>query len=123
MKLGKEFQGLSYDMTVSSTALALTRFTLLEWIRRKCNGQKTICELFYVCCDDIQDMELSSALKHLLSIFVKGIRDGSITIDETIRIQLVAWFVSQPKFIQALFPSFLGDAQLPLIDIGANACQ
>lgn len=123
LKLGREFQGLSYDMTVSSTALALTRFTLLEWIRRKCNDQKTICELFYVCCDDIQDMELSSALKHLLSIFAKGIRDGSITIDETIRIQLVAWFVSQPKFIQALFPAFLDDAQLPFIDIGAKACQ
>ncbi len=123
LKLGREFQGLSYDMTVSSTALALARFTLLEWIRRKCNDQKTICELFYVCCDDIQDMELSCALKHLLSIFVKGIRDGSVTIDESIRIQLVAWFVSQPKFIQALFPAFLDDAQLTFIDIGAKACQ
>ncbi len=123
LKLGREFQGLSYDMTVSSTVLALTRFTLLEWIRRKCNDQKTICELFYVCCDDIQNMELSCALKHLLSIFVKGIRDGAVTIDEPIRIQLVAWFVSQPKFIQALFPAFLDDAQLPFIDIGAKACQ
>ena len=35
LKLGKEFHGLSYDLTVSSTALVFTRFILLEWIRCK----------------------------------------------------------------------------------------
>lgn len=55
--LGNEFHGLSYDMTISSAALAFTRYIILEWLRRKKNDQKIICELFYVCCDDIQDIE------------------------------------------------------------------
>ena len=32
LKLGKEFQGLSYDVTDSTTALVLTRFLILEYI-------------------------------------------------------------------------------------------
>lgn len=107
LKLGKEFHGVSYDLTVSSTALIFTRFILLEWIRRKHNDDKTIAELFFVCCEDIQDMEYTTALRSLMSIFAAGIRNGNIIIDETVRIQLLEWFVSQPAFIQSIFPEFI----------------
>ena len=102
LDLGTEFQGLSYDMTVSS--IVCTRHILLEWLRRKENDKKTICELFYVCCDDIQDMELSTALKQLLEILVNGIKSCAITISKEIKSQLINWFVSQPAFIRALCP-------------------
>lgn len=107
LKLGKEFHGVSYDLTVSSAALVFTRFILLEWIRRKHNDDKTIAELFFVCCEDIQDMEYSTALRSLMSIFTTGIRNGSVIIDETVRMQLIEWFVSQPAFIQSIFPEFM----------------
>lgn len=61
-------------MTVSSTALVFTRYIILEWMRRKNNDQKTIRELFYVCCDDIQDIELITALGSLLKILIPLIR-------------------------------------------------
>ena len=60
-------------MTVSSTAIVFTRYILIEWLFRKKNDEKAICELFYVCCYDIQDMELSTALKQLLEILVNGL--------------------------------------------------
>lgn len=104
--LGTEFQGLSYDMTVSSTAIVYTRYILLEWMRRKKNDDKTICELFYVCCDDIQDMELTTALKQLLELLVNGLQNRAITITNEVKSQLINWFVSQPLFIQALCPNF-----------------
>ena len=85
LDLGSEFQGLSYDMTVSSTAIVFTRYVLIEWLRRKKNDEKTICELFYVCCDDIQDMELSTALKQLLEILVNGLGNQMITITSEIK--------------------------------------
>lgn len=126
LKLGKEFHGVSYDLTVSSTALVFTRFILLEWMRRKHNDKKTIAELFFVCCEDIQDMELSTALHSLMSIFATGIKNGSITIDETIRMQLIGWFVSQPAFIQAIFHGFIweigeNDGDAPVLS--AAYCQ
>lgn len=96
LDLGDEFQGLSYDMTVSSTTVVFTRYIILEWLRRKSNDQKTICELFYVFCDDIQDIELSTALKQLLKILCDGIKNRAITITNEIKVQLINWFVSQP---------------------------
>ena len=106
LDLGTEFQGLSYDMTVSSTAIVYTRYILLEWLRRKKNDEKTFCEIFYVCCDDIQDMEYSTALKQLTAIFVNGIKNGTITIAKEVKCQLMNWFVSQPAFIRELCPDF-----------------
>ncbi len=107
LDLGDEFQGLSYDLTVSSTAIVFTRYIILEWMRRKNNDQKTICELFYVCCDDIQDIELSTALRSLLKILSEGIKNRAITITNEIKMQLINWFVSQPTFIKALYPDFM----------------
>jgi hypothetical protein len=104
LDLGTEFQGLSYDLTVSSTAIVCTRYILLEWLRRKKNDKKTICERFYVCCDDIQDIELSNALKQLLEILVNGVKNRVVTISKEVKSQLINWFVSQPTFIQALCP-------------------
>ncbi len=111
LKMGHEFQGLSYDLMVSSTALALTRFILLEWIRRKSTDEKSMCELFFVLCDDVQDLEFQEALQDLVNIFFDGIKNGQIKIEESIRIKLLEWFMSQPTFIKALFPSFLQECE------------
>ena len=86
-------------MTVSSTAIVFTQYILIEWLHRKKNDDKTICELFYICCDDIQDMELSTALKQLLEILVNGLGNQMLTITSEIKSQLINWFVSQPAFI------------------------
>lgn len=125
LKLGSEFHGMTYDLTVSSTAIVFARFILLEWLRRKNNDDKTICELFFVCCEDIQDMELSVALRGLMSIFARGFRNGNITIDEEVRLQLLEWFISQPGFIRAIFSDFQ-DELFPdssLSDMSMRQCQ
>lgn len=68
MKLGTEFQDRSFDAMVSHTTIVFTRYILLEWIRRNQNDQKTYGELFFMFCDDIQDMDLSNALQGLMSL-------------------------------------------------------
>ena len=73
LKLGTEFQSRSYDAIVSHTAIVFTRYTVLEWIRRNTNDQKTYGELFFMFCEDIQDMELTDALQSLMALFVEHI--------------------------------------------------
>lgn len=102
LKLGREFQPVNYDTTVSSTAIVFTRFILLEWLRRKNNDWKTMGELFFLCCEDIRDIELSEALERLLTIFMEGLQNGTVQIDETVRRDLLDWYVSQPMFIRKL---------------------
>lgn len=65
LKLGTEFQSHNYGAMVSHTAIVFTRYTILEWIRRNQNDQKTYGELFFMFCEDIQDMDLTNALQGL----------------------------------------------------------
>ena len=111
--LGSEYQGLNYDMTESTTAIVLCRFIILEYLRRKNSDPKTICELFYVCCDDIQDMDLTTALKSIMSIFAEGLKTGDIKISSAMSARLLDWYVSQPNFIKVLFPTFPEQLQVP----------
>ena len=112
LKLGKEFHGISFDMTVSSAAIVFARFIILEWLRREDSDPRTAGEMFFLVYDEVRDMELSQALKSLLQIFASGLRDGSIHVSESVRVQLVEWFFSQPRFIQAIFPAFLSESAL-----------
>lgn len=102
LKLGKEFQPINYDTTVSSTALVFTRFIILEWMRRKENDVRTLGELFYITFDEVKDVELVDALDSLLSILEEGLNNGDVTMGERTRKQLLQWYISQPAFIRSI---------------------
>ena len=89
---------------VCHTAIVFTRYTLFEWIRRNENDQKTYGELFFLLCDDIQDMDLTTALKSLMALFVEHLNHKPTTENaNNTKSQLINWIGSQPLFIQALF--------------------
>ena len=103
LKLGTEFQSRTYDAMVSHTAIVFTRYTILEWIRRNQNDQKTYGELFFMFCEDIQDMDLTNALQSLMALFVEHISTLSTDITSCIKSKVMDWMMSQASFIQALF--------------------
>ena len=103
LKLGTEFQSHNYGAMVSHTTIVFTRYIILEWIRRNQNDQKTYGELFFLFCEDIQDMDLSSALQSLMALFVEHISSLSANITSLLKSKVNEWMVSQASFIQALF--------------------
>lgn len=103
MKLGTEFQSRTYDAMVSHTTIVFTRYIILEWMRRNENDQKTYGELFFMLCDDIQDMDLTNALQGLMSLFTDMVTMVSADITEMLKSKVEDWMKSQPLFIQALF--------------------
>ena len=103
LKLGTEFQSHNYGAMVSHTTIVFTRYIILEWIRRNQNDQKTYGELFYMFCDDIQDMDLTNALQSLMALFVDHISNLSADITSVIKCKVSEWIGSQASFIQALF--------------------
>ena len=112
LKLGKEFQPVNYDTTVSSTALVFTRFIILEWMRRKENDVRTLGELFYATFDEVRDIELMDALGNLLSILEEGLNSGDVTMGERTRKELLQWYISQPVFIRSLCEQSMREAGL-----------
>lgn len=103
MKLGTEFQGRSYDMMISHTTIVYCRYIFLEWLKRESNDKKTWSELFLMYCDDIQDMDLTTALQSLMGLFVDHVNTKNSTTNESIKNQLMQWINSQALFIKALF--------------------
>lgn len=83
--------------------MLFVRYILLEWIRRNKNDERSYGELFYIFCDDIQDMDLTNALQSLMALFVNLATTLSAQITETIKIQVCNWMASQARFIQAIF--------------------
>lgn len=88
MKLGTEFQCCSYGAMVYHTGIVFVRYILLEWIRRNKNDVRSHGELFYIFCDDIQDMDLTNALQSLMTLFVNLATTLSAQITEMIKIQV-----------------------------------
>ena len=103
LKLGTEFQSHNYGAMVSHTTIVFTRYTILEWIRRNQNDQKTYGELFFMFCEDIQDMDLTNALQSLMALFVEHIGAFPADITSYIKSKVAEWMMSQALFIQALF--------------------
>lgn len=68
LKLGTEFQCRSYSAMVSHTTIVFVCYILLEWIRRNENDLHSYGELFFLLCDDVQDIELTDALQSLMTL-------------------------------------------------------
>ena len=72
-------------------SVVFTRYTILEWIRRNENDQKTYGELFFMLCDDIQDMDLTTALKSLMTLFVEYLNHYTAENTKQVKSQLINW--------------------------------
>ena len=103
LKLGSEFQSHNYCAMVSHTAIVFTRYIILEWLRRNQNDEKTYGELFFMYCEDIQDMDMTNALQSLMALFIEHISSLSADITSVLKSKVNEWIASQTIFIQALF--------------------
>jgi hypothetical protein len=103
LKLGMEFQTRSYDYAVAHTAIVFAGYTFLEWLRRQENDPKTYGGLFFVLCEDVQDMELSDALRSLMSLFMETINGYGTEDTENIKSKVTNWIASQSRYIKGVF--------------------
>ena len=103
LKLGSEFQSHNYGAMAGHATIVFTRYIILEWLRRNQNDQKTYGELFFMYCEDIQDMDLTNALQSLMAMFVEHISTLRADITSVLKSKVTEWIASQAAFIQDLF--------------------
>jgi hypothetical protein len=104
LKLGSEFQGRSYDMLIAHTTIVFTRYILLEWKRRHNQDSRSYGELFYLFCDEIQDIDYETAIRQLMFFFTELLGNLSQELSEAISCQVIHWIAAQPAYIRALMP-------------------
>ena len=67
LALAREFQGRSYDMLTAATAIVFMRYAMLSIEARNKSDDRTIGELFYSYCQELQDIRFSQSLLLLLT--------------------------------------------------------
>ena len=99
LRLGKEFQGRSYDMMVAHTTIVFTRYIMLSWESRKMEDPRTLGGLFYLMCDELVSRDWRLALHDLWSI-VEPIAQGVAINLQQVQCQLLNWIASLPSYIK-----------------------
>jgi hypothetical protein len=102
LKLGKEFEGRSFDMMISHTTIVFTRYLVLEWERRDNNDDRTCGGIFYLYCDEVRDMALMTAMRQLM-VYVFSLMSDKSAQQEVV-CQVYDWIEQLPSYIKALWP-------------------
>lgn len=100
LKLGKEFQGRSYDSMVASTAIVFIRYIMLSLESRNSEDPRTIGNLFYVCCDELADISLVETLQRIFSLMEQFLAEQLRLAEGEIR-KLIDYLISNlPSFFK-----------------------
>lgn len=101
--MAKEFQGRSCDMMVAHTTIVFTRYLLLAVESRESQDPRTLGHLFYVCCDELEDIKFASAMLLLIELFKSAIQEVLVLSEEKFQ-QLFDKFLSTlPNPVKGLF--------------------
>jgi hypothetical protein len=100
LRLAKEFQCRSYDSMVAHTAIVFIRYIMLALESRNGQDPRTIGNLFYVCCDELQDIGLLEALQRVFSLMEQFLEEHLQLAESEIR-KLIDYLISSlPSFFK-----------------------
>jgi hypothetical protein len=95
LALAKEFQGRSYDMMLAHTTIVFMRYAMLALESRNSNDLRTIGDLFFYMCDEVEDIKFSASLMLMIEL-LRSILNENPIISEEVAHQIM------DAFIQAL---------------------
>lgn len=101
LNLGKEFQGLSYDAITAHTAVVLTRYMILALEKRQNEDPRALGELFFLCYDEVADIQFSEALELILSLLRNVLEESLFLTDEQISQLIDAFIAKLPEYFRA----------------------
>lgn len=67
LRLEKEFQLRSYDAMTAHTAIVMTRYIVLSLENRESKDDRSVCEIFYIMCKELDDISFAYAFELIMS--------------------------------------------------------
>lgn len=93
LRLGKEFRCRNYDSMVAHTSIVFARYIFLSLEQRRSTDARSLGDLFYDCCDELQDITFTAALQLLVSLFAVYVMSRARLNQEHIR-ELYGQFIA-----------------------------
>lgn len=103
LRLAKECQSRSYDALVAHTTIVFTRYIMLAISSREEKDPKTIGQLFYLCCDEMEDIQFAQAFMMLIDVLKSTLSNELVLSEEKVHSIINALFDSLPPFLKKAF--------------------
>ena len=103
LALGKEFQCRSYDAMVAHTTIVFTRYIMLALRTREAQDPRTIGQLFFLCCDELEDIRFAEAILLVLDCLKASLTEEPILSEEMVQSVLDRVFDNFPAFLKRAF--------------------
>jgi len=84
LRLAKEIQSRDYDALIAHTSIVFLRHMFIVYQNRITTDQRTFGDLFYACCDELEDISFLQALYRLLTLAVSRIQKIGTFCEETV---------------------------------------
>ncbi|MGJ8540341.1 IS4 family transposase, partial [Heyndrickxia faecalis] len=100
LKLGKEFQCQSYDSMFAHTTIVFLRYLMLSLRAREEEDPRTLGQLFYMYCEEIDDIQFAEALLTIIEALGQTLAESFLLTDEKIQDFLDCFINKLPSFLQ-----------------------
>ena len=97
LALAKEFQGRSYDMMLAHTTIVFIRYAMLAMESRNSNDPRTIGDLFYFFCDEVEDIKFSLSLMLIVDLLKKILYENPVISKELAHQIIDAFILGLPQ--------------------------
>lgn len=88
---------MSYDAMTTHVSIVLVRYMLLSLEQRRKIDKRSIGELFYVSCDELQDLQYMDALIMVLKKLVSMITEKWLFLEKELNAMLDSFLEKLPK--------------------------
>ena len=100
LKLGKECHGLYYDALTAHVSLVFTRYMLISIEQRKSEDPRSICEIFYVLCDELADITYNESMRIIVEAMLESIKSIFHITDEQLEAFTTDFVNRLPTYLQ-----------------------
>lgn len=97
LALAKEFQGRSYDMMLAHTTVVFMRYAMLALESRNSIDSRTIGDLFYYLCDEVEDIKFSTSLMLVIELLRNILKENPIISEEIAHQIMDAFILALPE--------------------------
>lgn len=103
LRLAKECQSRHYDALVAHTTIVFTRYIMLAISSREEKDPKTIGQLFYLCCDEMEDIRFAQAFMMIVDALKSTLSNEPVLSEEKVQSIMNELFDNLPQFLKKTF--------------------
>jgi hypothetical protein len=89
-------------MMLAHTSIVFARYLLLAMESRENEDQRSIGHLFYICCDELEDIKFASAILLLIDLFRSVAQEVLILTEEKFQELFDKFLSGLPRYIKGL---------------------